>query len=87
MMFRAEFVVDFSKPLHVLFVLVEFLSRFRMHRVDDKVIMNVLSVAVRCNEYAVARPRAFGELQTDFVGLVGCYLFIGMKGLHVMPKA
>lgn len=61
MMFRAEFVVDFSKPLHVLSVLVELLSRFRMHRVDDEVIVNVISVAVRCNEYAVAWPRALGK--------------------------
>ena len=87
MMFRADLVVDFSKSFYVLFVLVQFLSRFRMHRVDDEVIVNVISVAVRCNEYAVARPRAFGELQTDFVRLVGRYLFIGMEGLHVMPKA
>ena len=87
MMFRAEFVVDFSKPLHVLFVLVQFLSYFRMHRVDDEVIVNVISVAVRCNEYAVAWPRTLRKLQTDFVRLVGGYLFIGMKGLHVMPKA
>ena len=86
-MLGAEFVVDFSQPFYVLSVLVQFLSRFRMHRVDDEVIVNVISVAVRCNEYAVAWPRAFGELQTDFVRLVGRYLFIGMKGLYVMPKA
>lgn len=61
MMFRAEFVVDFSKPLHVLFILVQFLSCFCMHRVDDEVIVNVISVAVRCDEYAVARPRALGK--------------------------
>ena len=40
MMFCAEFVVDFSKPFYVLFVLVQFLSRVRMHRVDDEVIVN-----------------------------------------------
>ena len=62
MMFRADLVVDFSKPFYVLFILVQFLSCFRMHRVDDEVIMNVLSIAVRCDEYAVARPRAFGKL-------------------------
>ena len=61
-MLGADLVVNLSKPFYVLFVLVKFLSRFRMHRVDDKVIMNVISVAVRCDEYAVARPRAFGKL-------------------------
>ena len=86
-MLGAEFVVYLSQPFYVLSVLVELLSRFRMHRVDDEVIVNVISVAVRCNEYAVAWPRTLGKLQTDFVRLVGGYLFIGMKGLHVMPKA
>ena len=61
-MLGADLVVYLSQPLHVLFVLVEFLSRFRMHRVDDEVIVNVISVAVRCDEYAVARPRALGKL-------------------------
>ena len=50
MMFRAEFVVDFSNSLHVLFILVQFLSCFRMHRVDNEVIVNVISIAVRCDE-------------------------------------
>ena len=62
MMLVADLVVDFSKPFYVLSVLVQFLSRFRMHCVDDEVIVNVISVAVRCDEYAVARPRAFGKL-------------------------
>ena len=86
-MLGADLVVYLPQPFYVLSVLVELLSRFRMHRVNDEVIVNVISVAVRCNEYAVARPRAFGELQTDFVRLVGRYLFIGMKGLYVMSKA
>lgn len=86
-MLGADFVIDFSKPFHVLSVLVQLLSCFRMHRVDDEVIVNVISIAVRCDEYTVAWPRAFGELQTDFVRLVGRYLFVRVKGLYVVPKA
>ena len=62
MMFRAEFVVYLPQPFYVLSVFVQFLSRFRMHRVDNEVVMNVLSVAVRCDEYAVAWPRTLGKL-------------------------
>ena len=60
-MLGADLVVNLSKAFYVLSVLVELLSRFRMHRVDDEVIVNVISIAVRCNEYAVARPRALGK--------------------------
>ena len=60
-MLGADLVVNLSKAFYVLSVLVELLSRFRMHRVDDEVIVNVISVAVRCDEYAVARPRALGK--------------------------
>lgn len=60
-MLGADLVVYLSKPFYVLSVLVQFLSRFRMHRVDDEVIVNVLSIAVRCDEYAVARPRTLGK--------------------------
>ena len=86
-MLGADLVVNLSKPFYVLSVLVQFLSRFRMHCVDDEVIVNVISVAVRCNEYAVAWPRTLRKLQTDFVRLVGRYLFIGVEGLHVVSKA
>ena len=60
-MLGADLVVYLSQPFYVLSVLVELLSRFRMHRVDDEVIVNVISIAVRCDEYAVARPRALGK--------------------------
>ena len=61
-MLGTDLVVDFPQPFYVLSVLVEFLSSFRMHRVNDKVIVNVISVAVRCDEYTVSRPRAFSKL-------------------------
>ena len=46
-MLSADLVVYLSKAFYVLSVLVQFLSCFRMHRVDNEVIVNVISIAVR----------------------------------------
>ena len=46
--------------------------------------VQMVAVNVRCHQYLMTLPRAFGKLQRDFVGCLGSDPFIGRKALLIL---
>ena len=82
-----DFVADTAQVLNVASVFVKLQSCVGMHRVDDVVIVNVLTVDMRGDHHLVALPRTLSKFHPDAICFLGHDFLVGVEGLHVMSKA
>lgn len=66
--------------------LVQLHSSFKADRVDHKVGMDMLGIAVGGHLHLMPRPRLLGKLQSDGVGLLIGDVFSGREGLHILVE-
>ena len=86
-MHQTDLVVDVTQVLDVVSVLVELLAGVGMHRVDDKVIVHVVAVKMKRHHNIISGPRTTGKLQAHLYYFFRIDIFVGVEGLHVVPKA
>lgn len=66
--------------------LVQLQPGLEAHRVDYKVGVNMLGIAVGGHLHLMPRPRPGGKLQTDGVGLLIGDVFYGREGLYILVE-
>ena len=80
----ADLIAELAKLFQSAGVLPQLLSVFIADGVDDKVGVNVGSVAVRGYQYLMPRPCLLRKLLSDFVSLCRCDGFFGGEGLNIL---
>lgn len=61
-------------------------SGFKADRVDHKVGMDMLGIAVGGHQHLMSWPRLGSELQTNGMGLLIGDVFLGRKGLYILVE-
>ena len=68
-------------------MLPQFQSRFKADRIDHKVGVNMIRIAVGCNQHLIPWPGLCGKFQSDFVGLLVRDILLRGERLHILVKA
>ena len=86
LVFHADLVADLPELPQGGGCLAEFHPGFKADRVDHKVGVNMLGIAVGGHLHLVPRPGLGGEFQPDCVGLFIGDILPGRKGLDVLVE-
>lgn len=68
-------------------VLPQLQAVLKAHRVDHKVGMDVVGIAMGSHQHFIPWPGLCGKLQSDLMGLLVGDVFLRGKGLHILVKA
>ena len=81
-----DFITQGPQALQCLGGLAQLQARFPAHRVDEKVRVKVVRIAVSGHQHFKSRPSLLGKLQADGVNLLGRDLLLWREGLDVLVK-
>ena len=59
----------------------------KAHRVDHKMGMDVVGIAMGGNQHLIPRPGLFCKFQCDLMGLLVGDILLRGEGLHILVKA
>lgn len=83
----ADFIVEFSQMEQCIGMLSQFQAVLKADRVDRKVGMDVVGIAMGSHQHFISRPCLGCKLQGDLMGLLAADGFFRGKGLHILVKA
>ncbi len=77
-------IADQPQKLQRVGILPKLSPGLEVHRVDDKVRMHMLGIAVGGNQGFRTGPGSSGKFFCNLMGLLGRDDFIGREGLHIL---
>ena len=80
--FHTELVRGVAQTLDFMVIGMELQTLLRVHRIDNKVRMYVVTVDVSGDQHLIAGEVFFGKTQSNFVRGLGCDRLVRMEGLH-----
>ena len=83
-MFLTDLVADAAKLAQGVGILAKLFAIYKADRVDHKVGMDMLGIAVGGYLYLISRPCLFCKLSGDLVRLLGSDILSGMEGLNIL---
>ena len=83
---HADIITDQPQELQGVGVLPKLQSSFEVHRVDDEVAVDMVSVAVGGDENFRTGPCTHRKLHSNLMGLLGSDVFQRREGLHILVE-
>ena len=80
--FHTELVRGVAQTLDFMVIGMELQTLLRVHRIDNKVRMYVVTVDVSGDQHLIAGEVFFGKTQSNFVRGLRCNRLIRVEGLH-----
>ena len=81
---HADIITDQPQELERIGILPQLHPCFEVHRIDDEVTVDVVSIAVGGDENFRTGPCTGSEFQSDFMCLLGSDILCGFEGLHIL---
>ena len=86
-MCRTDLVIQLPQLQQCGWMLPQLQSRFKADRVDHKVGMDVVGIAMGSHQHFISRPSLRRKLQCDLMGLLVGDILRRREGLHILVKA
>ena len=77
-------IVKSTQLFDSIWWLTKFFPVFKTNRIDNEMIMQMVSIAMSCNQNFISWPRFFSKLKTNFVNVFSRYFFVWRERLHIL---